>query len=146
MSSINFLNEDLSYNVVKKKLLRSWILNTIKKEGKKIDSINYVFTSDSFLYKLNIEYLSHDTFTDIISFQYNEEGEDIQSDIFISIERIKENAKTYNQRLLDEVHRIIIHGTLHLLGYKDKSKSQKEEMTSKEDYYLSLRPNELLSY
>lgn len=146
MSSINFLNEDLSYNVVKKKLLRSWILNTIKKEGKKIDSINYIFTSDSFLYKLNIEYLSHDTFTDIISFQYNEEGEDIQSDIFISIERIKENAKTYNQKLLDEVHRIIIHGTLHLLGYKDKSKSQKEEMTSKEDYYLSLRPNELLSY
>lgn len=146
MSSINFLNEDLSYNVVKKKLLRSWILNTIKNEGSTIDSINYIFTSDSFLYNLNIEYLNHDTFTDIITFQYNEVGEAIQSDIFISIERLRENAKTYKQKLLDEVHRIIIHGTLHLLGYKDKSPSEKEEMTSKEDYYLSLRPNELLSY
>lgn len=146
MSSINFLNEDLSYNVVKKKLLRSWILNTIKNEGSTIESINYIFTSDSFLYNLNIEYLNHDTFTDIITFQYNEIGEAIQSDIFISIERLRENAKTYKQKLLDEVHRIIIHGTLHLLGYKDKSPSEKEEMTSKEDYYLSLRPNELLSY
>lgn len=146
MSSINFLNEDLSYNVVKKKLLRSWILNTIKNEGSTIESINYIFTSDSFLYNLNIEYLNHDTFTDIITFQYNEVGEAIQSDIFISIERLRENAKTYKQKLLDEVHRIIIHGTLHLLGYKDKSPSEKEEMTSKEDYYLSLRPNELLSY
>lgn len=146
MSSINFLNEDLSYNVVKKKLLRSWILNTIKNEGSTIESINYIFTSDSFLYNLNIEYLNHDTFTDIITFQYNEVGEALQSDIFISIERLRENAKTYKQKLLDEVHRIIIHGTLHLLGYKDKSPSEKEEMTSKEDYYLSLRPNELLSY
>jgi len=146
MPSINFLNEDLSYNVAKKKLLRSWILDTIKNEGKTIEEINYIFTSDSFLYNLNIEYLNHDTLTDIITFQYNEVGEALQSDVFISIERIKENAKAYNQKLLDEVHRIIIHGTLHLLGYKDKTKLQKEEMTSKEDYYLSLRPNELLSY
>lgn len=146
MSSINFLNEDVSYKLLKKKLLRKWILASIHKEGYNIETINYIFTSDSFLYNLNVEYLSHETFTDIITFEYNKKSEPIESDIFISIERIRENAKAYNQKLLDEIHRIIIHGTLHLLGYKDKTKLQKEEMTSKEDYYLSLRPKELLFY
>ncbi len=146
MPSIQFLNEDIKYNIPKKKLLKSWIIDTAKKEGQNIESITFIFTSDNFLYDLNIEYLDHNTLTDIITFQYNNIDSPIQSDVFISIERLKENAKLYKQKLLDEVHRIIIHGTLHLLGYKDKSKTEKEEMTSKEDYYLSLRPKELLSY
>jgi rRNA maturation RNase YbeY len=146
MPSIQFLNEDIKYNITKKRLLKSWILDTAAREGQSIESITFIFTSDNFLYNLNIEYLDHNTLTDIITFQYNDTDSPIESDVFISIERLRENAKTYNQKLLDEVHRIIIHGTLHLLGYKDKTKTDKEVMTSKEDYYLSLRPIELLSY
>jgi rRNA maturation RNase YbeY len=146
MPSIQFLNEDIKYNIAKKRILKSWILDTAAKEGQSIESITFIFTSDNFLYDLNIEYLDHNTLTDIITFQYNDTDSPIESDVFISIERLRENAKTYNQKLLDEVHRIIIHGTLHLLGYKDKTKTDKEVMTSKEDYYLSLRPIELLSY
>ncbi len=146
MPTINFYLEDASYQLKKKKLIRKWILATISHEKAEIDNISYIFCTDSYLYKLNTEYLNHDTLTDIITFQYNSPDEAIQSDIFISIERVKENAKLYNQRLLDEVHRILIHGTLHLLGYKDKSDNEKAEMTAKENYYLSLRPEDLLNY
>ena len=146
MSSINFFSEAIVFRIRKIKLLREWIISTIKNEDYSLDNLNIVFTSDEYLLKINIEHLDHNTLTDIITFEYNEDQEPINSDIFISIDRIKENAKEYNERLLDELHRIIIHGTLHLLGYKDKNKSDKDLMTKKEDYYLSLRPEDLLKY
>ena len=119
--------------------MRKWITKTIQNEGGEYETINFIFTSDSYLHKINVDYLQHDTYTDIITFEYNEGDFPIISDIYISIDRCKENAKTYNIRLRDEIHRIIIHGVLHLLSYKDKTKKDKELMTSKEDYYLSLR-------
>jgi len=146
MSTINFFLEDTNYKIRKKTLIRNWVLATIKAEKESLDTLNLILTSDNYLHQLNIEHLNHDTLTDIITFEYSEEGEPITSDIFISIDRVKENAKEFKQRQLDEFHRIIIHGTLHLLGYKDKNKADKELMTTKEDYYLSLRPEDLLKY
>jgi rRNA maturation RNase YbeY len=146
MLPINFFFEDIQYRIRKLKLLRYWINKSVELENSTIEEITYIFCSDNYLHKLNIEYLEHDTFTDIITFQYNEENSALHSDIFVSIDRIKENSKLYNQRLLDEFHRIMIHGVLHLLGYKDKTPEEKQEMTDKENYYLSLRPNKLLKY
>ena len=139
MSEIHFFNEDVNYRLRDKKKIRNWVINTIDNEGYELESINFIFTSDSYLHKINVDYLSHDTYTDIITFEYNENGLPILSDIYISLDRCRENAKTLKLSLTNEVHRIIIHGVLHLLGYKDKNKKDKDLMTSKEDYYLSLR-------
>ncbi len=146
MLPINFFSEDIQYRIRNKKLLRLWVYNCIKEEGSELEEVNYILCSDNFLINLNMEYLSHDTYTDIITFQYNEGVEQLHSDIFISLERIKENAKQFKQRQLDELHRIMIHGVLHLLGYEDKTPVKKQEMTAKENYYLSLRPEKLLKY
>jgi len=139
LSEIHFFNEDVNYRLRDKKKIRNWVINTIDNEGYELESINFIFTSDSYLHKINVDYLSHDTYTDIITFEYNENGLPILSDIYISLDRCRENAKTLKLSLTNEVHRIIIHGVLHLLGYKDKNKKDKDLMTSKEDYYLSLR-------
>ena len=145
MEELNFFSEEINYQIRDIKKLRLWIINTIQNEGGEFETINFIFTSDSFLHKINVDYLSHDTYTDIITFEYNEPNTAIISDIYISLDRCRENAKTYKIKLLDELHRIIIHGVLHLLSYKDKTKKDKELMTSKEDYYLSLRPEFKLS-
>ena len=139
MGELNFFSEEITFRLRDKKKLRKWIMKTIQNEGGEYETINFIFTSDSYLHKINIDYLQHDTYTDIITFEYNEGDLPIISDIYISIDRCKENAKVYSIRLRDEIHRIIIHGVLHLLSYKDKTKKDKELMTSKEDYYLSLR-------
>lgn len=137
--SIYFHNEEINYVLPKKKRIRKWILNTSKNENKEVGDINIVITSDSYLYEVNVRHLSHDTFTDIITFDYSVENE-ISGDIFISLDRVKENAKEFKSLTLKELHRVIIHGVLHLIGYKDKTKHQKLEMRAKEDYYLSLLP------
>jgi rRNA maturation RNase YbeY len=139
LSEIHFFNEEINYRLRHKKKIRDWVINTIDNEGYKLESINFIITSDLYLHKINVDYLNHDTYTDIITFEYNESGLPILSDIYISLDRCRENAKNLNITLTTEVHRIIIHGVLHLLGYKDKNKKDKELMTSKEDYYLSLR-------
>lgn len=140
MAAIHFFTEDLNYRIRDIRKIRAWITAAIIKEGGELENINFILTSDSFLHKINVAYLNHDTYTDIITFEYNERGEAILSDIYISIDRCRENAKSYKVGLKNEIHRILIHGVLHLLGYKDKSKEEKQLMTSKEDYYLSLRP------
>lgn len=144
MPLINFFTEDTNYQLRNKKPIRKWIEETINSENHSLDNINLIITSDKYLHQINLEHLNHDTFTDIITFEYNSKSEAINSDIFISIDRIRYNSIKFKQLQTNELHRIIIHGILHLLGYKDKTKIDKEEMTSKEDYYLSLRP-EILS-
>jgi rRNA maturation RNase YbeY len=104
---------------------------------KKTGEINYVFCSDLYLHKINLEHLNHDTYTDIITFNYCEE-DIISGDIFISIDRVKENSITYHTNFQKELNRVMIHGILHLVGFDDKSESDKELMRSKEDFYLSL--------
>lgn len=137
---ISFFNQDSAFQPKNKRLLYNWLHEIAVAEGAKIDYINYVFCTDNFLLDLNLKYLNHDTFTDIITFEYNEKDEPIASDIYISIERCLENSKSLNIPFIDELHRLLAHGILHLLGYQDKTKKLKQIMTEKEDYYLSLRP------
>lgn len=114
-----------------------WIQNCIKRDGFELGEINYIFCDDAYLHKMNVEFLQHDTFTDIISFDYTL-GKLIGGDIFISIERVKENAKEFNVLFENELHRVIIHGVLHYMKYKDKTDKEKEIMRSKENDSLKL--------
>ena len=114
----------------------NWVSAVIEKENFKEGEINYVFCDDDYLLKLNVEFLEHDTYTDIISFDYTM-GKLISGDIFISTERVKENATLFNVPFKDELRRVIIHGVLHYCGYKDKSDSDVEVMRSKENEYLN---------
>lgn len=135
-ASINFFIEEIDLQFNKQALIRQWIFHTIQKEEQQLGYLNFIFCSDSYLHKINIEYLDHDTYTDVITFPYSETN--IEGDIFISIDRIKENAKAFKVSFDKELNRVIIHGVLHLLGYSDKSPTEKEQMTLKENFYLRL--------
>lgn len=137
--AIHFFEEDITSNLKKKKDTKNWIKETIQSEGKNLGILNYVFCSDEYLYKMNVDFLQHDTLTDIITFDQSENENKIEGDIFISVERVQENAKKFNTTYIDELNRVMIHGALHLIGYKDKKKADQELMRSKEDYYLSTR-------
>lgn len=118
--------------------LKGFLLNLFKSEGYTVDFINYIFCSDAFLLNINRQYLKHNTYTDIVTFLLSENMAPIASDIYISVERVKENAKVFQVTFLHELHRVIFHGVLHLCGYSDKNQKQKEKMRLKEDYYLNL--------
>lgn len=139
MPSISFFEEDIHFKLKSKTQLRQWITDTIRAEGFKLNELTYIFCSDNYLLNINRQYLDHDTYTDIITFDNSEGNNIVTSDIFISIERIRENAVNFNVPEITELHRVIIHGVLHLLGYKDKTPADKQKMTEKEDYYLSRR-------
>jgi probable rRNA maturation factor len=136
--TILFHNADTSYILKNKRIISSWITDTIKEEEKQLEEISYIFCTDDYLLKINQEHLNHDTYTDIITFDYTEDGI-ISSEIYISVDRVRENAKNLGVGALDEMHRVIIHGVLHLCGYKDKSDLQSQEMRGKENYYLRKR-------
>lgn len=116
-----------------------WLKNTIHEEDFLLGKLQYTFLNDEELHQINMNFLNHDTYTDIITFDYNQ-GFYIIGEIFISLDRVEENSKTNQVSFQEELHRILVHGLLHLLGYKDKSPNEKSIMTSKEDYYLSLLP------
>jgi rRNA maturation RNase YbeY len=139
MPAIQFFEEDISYKLKNKALVRQWIKDTIAAEGFKLKELTYVFCSDAYLLPMNQQYLDHDTYTDIITFDNSEVEGEIVGDIFISIERTRENAAKFKISETDELHRVIIHGALHLLGYTDKSVVTKKKMTQKEDEYLNKR-------
>jgi len=136
---IQFFNEDISYTLKHKRELRSWICQTAKSEHRDTRFINIILCSDRYLLSINKRYLKHNTFTDIITFQYNETEDEISGDIFISFERVKENAGIFNQPLEMELARVIIHGILHLAGYSDRDEREKLGMRKKEDFYLNRR-------
>ncbi len=131
---INF-NYETDFYLDSEKQISNWILNVISSEGFKLEEVNYVFCNDEYLHKLNVEFLNHDTLTDIISFDYSV-GKIIQGDIFISIERVVENANHFGVSFNEELNRVIVHGVLHYCGYKDKTESDAEVMRSKENFYL----------
>lgn len=135
--AINFSNDNIVFNLKQKTKLKLWIASVVKKEKREIATLNYSFTSDESLLKINIDYLKHNTYTDIITFNYNE-GKKIAGDILISIDRVKENAKKFDVNFEDELHRVMIHGVLHLCGYKDKSTADSELMRRKENHSLKL--------
>ncbi len=133
---INF-NYETDISLDNESSISSWIVNTISSEAHKLEEINYVFCDDAYLHKLNVEFLKHDTLTDIISFDYSV-GKVIQGDIFISVERVADNAKDFNVSFDAELRRVIIHGVLHYCGYKDKSEEDAALMREKENHYLAL--------
>ena len=133
---IAFLNEGFSFLLPFPQQTEDWLIKVIEQEGSTLGELTYIFCNDDYLHKLNLECLSHDTLTDVITFQYSEEI--TEGDIFISVERTNENATYYNVDPLLELYRVMVHGLLHLLGYKDKSPEDKITMTKKEDFYLDL--------
>jgi len=133
--SIKFYNEDRSVKKLNRKLIRNWLDYVVSNEQHKLGEIGIIFCSDDYLLKINKEFLNHDYYTDIVTFNYVE-GNIISGDIFISLDRIIENAKEYNVEFENELLRIIVHGILHLLGFDDKGEILKNEMTIKENQYL----------
>jgi rRNA maturation RNase YbeY len=136
--NINFFPEGVKYDLKDKRKIRHWIIQAIENEKHKLGALNFIFTSDDILFELNQQYLGHKTLTDIITFDLSESKTKIEGDIYISIDRARENASSFNVTIGKEVLRLIIHGVLHLVGYKDKTREEKDGMRAKEDYYLSL--------
>ena len=135
--SIQYHTEcDFSFTDANKRT--AWLLEIAEKEGRNPELINYIFCDDEYLHKINLEFLSHDNYTDIITFDYGL-GMDLVSDIFVSVERVQENANEFKTSFDDELDRVLAHGLLHLCGYKDKSPEDQALMREKENYYLSLR-------
>ncbi len=128
-------NYETPFSLNKEGVLTNWIESAIEKESFILGEINFIFCDDPYLHKINVEYLNHDTLTDIISFDYIE-GKTLHGDIFISIDRVEENAKKYSVEFFNELCRVMIHGVLHFCGYQDKSEEQKSIMRNKEDAYL----------
>ena len=133
---INF-NYETNFRLTNEAAIVSWIEEVIKKEAHVLGDVSYIFCDDNYLLNLNITYLDHDTLTDIISFDTTE-GSCVNGDIFISIERVKENAKIFNVSFQEELHRVMIHGILHYLGYNDKLEEEQSEMTRMEEESLLL--------
>ncbi len=134
---IEFYSET-AFKIENTKPLSRWISKIILHENHELGELTYVFCDDEYLHKLNLQFLNHDTLTDIISFD-NSLGKQIHGEVYISIERVKENASIYGVAFLEELHRVIIHGVLHFCGYQDKSEKQQEVMTGKENEALGLR-------
>ena len=133
-----FFAERTTYEHKGKGRTREWILRIIEGEGRRPGKINIIFCSDEALQEINIKYLKHSTLTDIVTFDLSEEEKVIEGDIYISVERARENALKFGVKPQDEIMRLIAHGILHLAGYRDKTTEDKGVMTRKEDYYLSL--------
>lgn len=137
---ISFTTADFSFNLKNKIKIRNWVKTILEAEGKKTGDITYIFCSDNYLGDMNEKYLKHHTLTDIITFDYSESGKQ-SGDIFISIERVKENAGSFNTTFVRELGRVMAHGVLHLAGFKDKTPGEKKQMREKEDFYLASYPN-----
>ena len=135
MIDFNYLND---FNLGKEEELRSWIQFVLDEEDRELGEISYIFCEDDYLLDINVKHLKHNTLTDIISFDYSL-GRVVSGDIYISVERVKENAGDRRVDFEDELHRVMIHGVLHYIGYRDKTDEDTREMRRKEDYYLSLR-------
>ena len=130
-------NYETDFKLPNEDVLSKWISSIITLHNCKEDEISYVFCDDDYLHKLNVQFLNHDTLTDIISFDYSV-GKNLQGDIFISVERVEDNAKDLGLTFKEELHRVIIHGILHYCGFKDKTESDAKQMRLKEDEALSL--------
>jgi rRNA maturation RNase YbeY len=137
-SKIVFISEEIDFTLKNKLKIRTWLTQIIQSHGFKLSTLNFIFCNDDYLLNINIEYLNHHTLTDIITFDNAEDKGNIDGDIFISIDRVKENAGIFKVTFEKELLRVLAHGTLHLLGFKDKNAKDQKEMTSKEDQCLSL--------
>jgi len=138
--AISFFSEDTNYSVKNRRLLTNWVKSCIANEGKKCGDISFIFCSDDHLLSINRQYLQHDYYTDVITFDYCN-GDIVTGDIFVSVDTVRENSALFNKAFLDELHRVIIHGILHLCGHGDKSDEDASKMRLLEDNSLNLLPN-----
>lgn len=136
---VRYFNEDTDFLFRQKQINGRWLKFVAGSEMKKLGDINIIFCSDNYILDINVKYLQHDYFTDIITFDYCE-GNVLSGDLFISVDSVRENASFYGTDFPDELNRVIVHGLLHLIGYDDHSDDDIKIMRSKENYYLSLRP------
>ncbi|MFZ6010764.1 MAG: rRNA maturation RNase YbeY [Bacteroidota bacterium] len=141
MAAVNFFYEDIPFSLEYPRKVTKWLSLSIKKEKAKLKELNFIFCSDDYLRTINIEFLNHTTYTDIVTFDNSDGSGFIEGDIFISIDRVTENAEKFKKSFTEELHRVMIHGVLHLIGYSDKKSAAKIEMRKKEDAYLSLWPD-----
>lgn len=139
--AIHFFSEETKFELPQKLKRRNWLRKIVASENFQVGELNYIFCSDEYLYQMNVDYLAHHTYTDIITFDNSEDEGKIEGDIFISIDRVKENASKHQQLEEVELSRVISHGLFHLMGYKDKSKDQSEIMRSKEEFAINLFQN-----
>lgn len=136
-NKIHFHFQSKAFSLKNRRLLKQYILDLFKSEGRSAEAVNYIFCTDDFLLEVNRQYLNHDFYTDIVTFDLSAKDGKIVSDIFISIDRVRENSTLYKVTFVRELHRVIFHGALHLVGYKDKSAKQTKQMRLKEDEYLN---------
>ena len=137
---VSYFTEDIKFNFKEKRLTSRWLKFVAESEAKRLDDISVIFCSDNYILDVNIKYLKHDYFTDIITFDYCE-GNLLSGDLFISIDSVRENASFYGTEFSDELNRVIVHGLLHLIGYDDHTDEDIAMMRAKENYYLSQRGN-----
>ena len=138
---INF-NYEVDFRLLNEQVMSNWISSVISSESYTEGDINYIFCSDDYLHELNVKFLKHNTFTDIISFDYKV-GKELHGDIFISIDRVMENSEEFEVHFQNELSRVMAHGILHFCGYKDKTDEEKKKMRQKEDHYLKLLSEKL---
>jgi rRNA maturation RNase YbeY len=131
---------DPGYKITSKNALKAWIEQVVEKEEAEIGQLNFILCSDEYLRELNNKYLQHNYYTDVLTFEMDDNGERITGDIFISIDRIKENSKKFEESVWKELKRVMLHGVLHLLGYNDKTLIEKRRMTEREELYLEDSP------
>lgn len=136
--AIHFFSEEIEFTLREKQNRKRWLKKIATNAGFKIKELNYVFCSDEYLYQMNRDYLKHDSYTDIITFDNSEKKGDIEGDIFVSIDRVRENAKTHTQEVETEMNRVLAHGLLHLMGYKDKTQEEVALMRLKEEESIKL--------
>lgn len=141
MNTIRFFYLKPGFRVRNTPTLKKWILRCLKKEKKKCAALHITFCDDAFLSRMNLRYLKHTSLTDIITFDYSERKGPVSGEIFISADRVRENANKYGIPFDTELKRVIIHGVLHLLGYRDKKTGEKKQMRKKEDFYINLFGN-----
>lgn len=142
--TIFFHIEEIDFKIKKKKKIRNWLTELAQTEDKTIEELNYIFCSDDYLLEVNRAHLNHDYYTDVITFDYCENNA-ISGDIFISIDRIKENAQTFDKSFKNELKRVMAHGLLHLMGYKDKNEADAQQMRKMEDFALELKQKNKLN-
>lgn len=141
--TIHFFQEDTSYRLRNKDKLRQWLDRIITDENESYHDINIILCTDEYLQNLNHTYLSKEDLTDVLAFDFSENEHVVSGDIYVSLPRVKDNAGKYKVTIKDEIHRVIVHGLLHLMGYSDKRARDRKRMTEKENLYLSLRPEGL---
>lgn len=137
--NIEFFFEEVSIPGFSEEEIREWIIGVIENEKNVPGDISFIFCNDQYLYQMNVQYLQHDSLTDIITFDYCPETGNISGDLFISIDRVEENARELNLSFHDELKRVMVHGVLHLMGYNDKDSAQRAAMRQRENYYLTLQ-------